>query len=136
MESRPETGRNRRQNRQAVLQAFPDHPARTLQNRILHAALKAADIIGTEAFSRTTTERTVKRLIDLGVVSDGPHWVVTAAGFALLLAWHRRHPRRPWWRDWRKWEERRHEVRMRSLIDSAPDGWFADPLDDAGARRP
>jgi hypothetical protein len=54
MESRPETARNRRPDRQAVLQAFPAQPVRTLQNRILQAEAKAADIIASDRSSWAT----------------------------------------------------------------------------------
>lgn len=71
--------------------------------------------------TRPPGDATLRRLEGFGATAGG---VVTAAGYALLLAWHRRHPRRPWWRDWRRWENRRHEVRMRLLIDAGSEDTF------------
>lgn len=59
------------------------------------------------------------RLKGLGLITQNR--LPTAAGYALLFAWHRRNPPRSsrWWSAISR-EQRRHEDRMHLLIDVGP----------------
>ena len=95
----------------------PPHPAVS----DLYEALSQADweglaVAGSEGvITSPVPVNTVERLIGLGVVAS--YGYPTAAGYALLLAWLRRNPRRSWWASLRQSRaQMTHENRMRLLI--------------------
>ena len=92
---RPTTGAGAAAARALV--CVPEHPSAAdfyeALNRPLWEALAvaAAEGVVTEPPSRES----IARLVAMGLLHRG-HGRPTAAGYALLLRWHRAHRRRPW----------------------------------------
>ena len=98
-----------------VLVLRPDHPAADLHDALDEPLWEALAAAAVENVLVAATEPAVEaRLIRLGLLFASG--LPTAAGYALLLRWHRAFKRRRrsrWWA--RKAALTRHEVRMRAM---------------------
>ena len=93
----------------------PDHPAADLHDALDEPLWEGLAAAAVENVLVAATEPAVEaRLINLGLLFQSG--LPTAAGYALLLRWHRTFSRRRrsrWWS--RKATPTRHEVRMRVM---------------------
>lgn len=99
----------------AILVLRPDHPAADLHDALDEALWEGLAAAAVENVLVAATEPTVEAcLVRMGVLFASG--LPTAAGYALLLRWHRTFSRRrrsSWWA--RKAMLTRHEVRMRAM---------------------
>ncbi|MEI8397497.1 MAG: hypothetical protein WCF85_22500 [Rhodospirillaceae bacterium] len=96
----------------------PTHPsAEALYDCLTLADWRALAFLASEHVNcRPPSGDQSQRLLRLGLIMP-PGFHVTAAGYALLLHWHRRHIK-PWWRTLLlPPEQRTHEMVMRVMID-------------------
>jgi len=95
-----------------ILVLRPDHPAADLHDALDEALWEGLAAAAVEDVLVAATEPAVEAcLVRMGLLF--PSGLPTAAGYALLLRWHRAFSRRPrsrWWA--RKATLARHEVRM------------------------
>lgn len=98
-----------------ILVLRPDHPAADLHDALDESLWEGLAAAAVENVLVAATEPAVEaRLIRLGLLFTSG--LLTAAGHALLLRWHRAFTRRRrsrWWA--RKAMPTRHEVRMRAM---------------------
>jgi len=95
---------------------MPDHPSADLFDALDESLWEALATAATEnVLTGPVADGAMKKLASMGLMQGGAR--PTAAGYALLLHWHRKH-RRP--RGLRSWPrllkgESRHVIHMRSL---------------------
>ena len=98
-----------------ILVLRPDHPAADLHDALDEPLWEALAAAAVENVLVAATEPAVEaRLVRIGLLFASG--LPTAAGYALLLRWHRAFKRRHrsrWWA--RKAALTRHEVRMRAM---------------------
>lgn len=98
---------------------MPSHPSvSALYDALLREDWEALAVLASEGVAtHAPSVVTMARLTGFGIISDG---LLTATGYALLLAWHRRHLRMTWSERWKATPDAiAHFNRMRLLLDDA-----------------